>query len=232
MAKAILYARFSPRRNADDCDSCEKQLADMREYCQKQRLDIAGEYEDRALSGSDAERPGLWDAIHALRRGQVLVVRNMDRLARDVLLCEMVLQEIRDKGARLVSLNGEGTHDDSPEATFIRQIFSAFAQYQREIIRQKTRASMRRHQQNGRRMSAADRTPFGWKSDPDNPTLLIEDDTEQTWIARICRWRRAGEGFRSIARKLADAGVPCRGGTWHHGTVKKILERAGVESDA
>lgn len=223
---AILYGRFSPRPNAADCDSVERQLTDLREYCEKNAIPVRAEYGDRALSGADHERPGLWDAIAAVKRGDILLVRNMDRLARDVLLCEMVLKEIADKGALAVSMNGEGTDSQTPEGTFIRQIFQAFAQYQRAVIRSKTAAAMRRHQKNGRRMS--EKTPYGWHRDPTDVAQMVRDPTEQQHIEEICEAYREGDSLRSIARTMENRNEPCRGGTWHHATIKSILRREGL----
>ena len=47
MTKAICYSRFSPRPNADDCESIEVQLDRCRAYCKAHTYEIAGEFADR-----------------------------------------------------------------------------------------------------------------------------------------------------------------------------------------
>jgi len=62
--KAILYARFSPRPHAEDCDSCERQIADLRAWCKAHNHEIVGEFQDRALSGGDDWTDNLRWATH------------------------------------------------------------------------------------------------------------------------------------------------------------------------
>ena len=54
--RARLYARFSPRPDADECDSIERQFEEMRQECARLNIEVAGEYQDAALSGADEQR--------------------------------------------------------------------------------------------------------------------------------------------------------------------------------
>ena len=223
--RAVIYTRFSPRRNADDCESNEIQLDLCRAWCRRKGYAVAGEFEDRALSGSEEDRPGLWSAIDALRRGHVLVAYKLDRLARDVYLAELIQREADKRGATVETVEG-GTNGASPEQRMIRQVLQAFAEYERKVIAARTRAAMLRHQAAGRRMSA--QPPFGWKPDPADPARLVKDDGEQAVIRRIVRLHAEGLGLREIARELDDEGIPCRAATWYHATVRNILARASA----
>ena len=49
--KAIVYSRFSPRKNSDSCESIESQLDFCRRWCAENNVEIVGEFADRALSG-------------------------------------------------------------------------------------------------------------------------------------------------------------------------------------
>jgi site-specific DNA recombinase len=223
--KAIIYARFSPRRNAEQCESIEMQLDLCREYCLKHGIEIVGEYNDRALSGSEEDRPGLWNAVEALKRDYVLVVYRLDRLARSVYLSYIIEQAVKKHGAKIVSICGEGTWQDQPEDELVRRILQALAEYERKVIAARTKAAMLRHQANGRRMS--DRTPFGWLRDPDNHSRLIEDSQEQEIISTIVHLRETGNSYRQICRELEQQGLLCRGRQkWFHQTIKTILKRA------
>ncbi len=71
---------------------------------------------------------------------------------------------------------------------------------------------MLKHQANGRRMTRADRCPYGWRPDPNAPERLAEDAEEQVTIERIRQAHKNGGGFREIARMLDRAGIDCRGG--------------------
>ena len=139
--KAIIYARFSPRRNAEQCESIETQLDLCRDYCRKQGHEIIVEYDDRALSGSEEDRPGLWNAIEALKRDYVLVVYRLDRLARSMYLSYLIEQAVKKRGAKIVSICGEGTWQDNPEDELVRRILQALAEYERKVIAARTKAA-------------------------------------------------------------------------------------------
>ena len=111
---------------------------------------------------------------------------------------------------------------------FIFTLFSALAQLEREQIAERTSSAMLKHQANGRRMTHADRCPFGKQPDPHDPALLIDHPAEQKAIATILAARAKGKGFKAIARLLEARGISCRGGRWHHTTVRAILRRAAV----
>jgi len=218
----IIYARFSPRPEdsvSDTEDPNDKQLIFCREHAQKQSWTIRHEFKDEMASGAEEDRPGLWDALDATRKGFVLLAYHPDRLARSVFLMETIKREIENKKARLAFV--AGAYEPTDEGIFVQQVFAAFAEYQRKIFAKRTAAAMRRHQHNGRRMS--DKTPYGTKRDPNDPTRLIIDESEQQMIKLIKELHAEGKGLRQIARLLQPNS--CRGGQWHHSTIANILER-------
>jgi len=221
--RALIYVRFSPRRNADESESNETQLDLCRAYCRRQGYYVAREFEDRALSGGEEDRPGLWAALEALRRGDVLLAYKLDRLARDVYLSELIQRESARRGATIETVEG-GANGDTPEQRMIRQVLQAFAEYERKVIAARTRAAMLRHQASGRRMSA--QPPYGWSVDPDDPARLARNPDEQAIIRRIVELHGEGLGLRAIAHDLDSDGLDCRGGAWYHTTIKAILSRA------
>jgi len=245
--QVILYARFSPRRNAEDCESIEHQLADMRDWCQQRNHEIIGEYTDEVLSGGDYNRPGLWDAIAACQPGQAVAVRQLDRLARDVYLCEVIVRSIRGRRGTLIVTHGGGTLEDNPDADMLRQILQAVAERQRKVTSALTKAAMLRKQADGIRMSK--QLPYGWKLDvqgPKNaagvPTRMMRNPRQQKIIeALVVEYAvshrlanlgalRRGRGFRELARLLEQQAVPAPGGGrhWRGQSVKQILIKAGI----
>lgn len=224
VTKAIIYTRFSPRPDADESESCERQELACREYCEKKRYEVADAFADRALSGDDADRPGLWLAIEGLRRGWVLVVRDRKRLARDVYLSEVVRRAVEKGGARIEAV--EETNGDTPQDCLIRQILAAFAEYEKKVISSRTKYAMLRHQAAGRRMSRI--APYGWTIDPDNPALLVRNEEEEAIIGLMRELRDAGMSWRAIAAELDRRQIPPKlGGSWTHKSVAKIVERGG-----
>src|SRR5947209_1240315 len=100
-------------------------------------------YEDRA-SGKRDDRPGLAACLKALRRGDVLVVWKLDRLGRDLRHLVNTVQDLSDRGVGLKVLAGQGTEVDTTTASgkFIFGIFAALAEFERELIRERTRAGL------------------------------------------------------------------------------------------
>ncbi len=151
--KAVIYARFSPRRNGDTCESNDTQIELCQAYCEKQDHPVAHVFQDRALSGDNEDRPGLWDAVESLSKGDVLVVYKLDRLARSVYLSHIIERAVEKKGCKIISAVGEGTWGDTPEDQLIRNILRAIAEFERKANNARTKAAMLRHQRTGRRMS-------------------------------------------------------------------------------
>ena len=141
--RAVAYCRFSPRKHADRCESVEAQLELIKAYCDKNGYTVKASYSDKALSGSDEDRPGLWAAIDAVKRGDTLIVAKRDRLARDVMLSCWIEKETKAKGVRIVSIAGEGTESDDPTAVLMRRMIDAFAEYERKVIAARTKISQR-----------------------------------------------------------------------------------------
>ena len=221
--RPFLVARFSPRRNAEDSESIETQFDLCRAYCERHGLQIVAEFEDRALSGNDEDRPGLWAALESLKRGDARVAYKLDRLARDVYLSGLIHRKAAKRGATVQAVEG-GSNGDTPEQRMIRQVLQAFAEYERRVIAARTKAAMLRHQAAGGRMSAL--PPYGWQTDPDDSARLVKVPAEQAVIRRIAELRAEGKGYREIARAFDAEKIPARGkGGWHRPTVKGNLQR-------
>ncbi len=238
--KGIIYSRFSPRRNADECESTEAQFDFCRKWCSENNIKIVSEFADRALSGADEDRPELWAAIAALERGYVLVVYRLDRLARSVYLSDIIERAVHTKKATFLSIAGEGTWSDSDEDFLIRKILQALAEYERKVISARTKAAMLRHQANGRLMGSIPR--YGFKLDPKDKRKVLKSQYEQVVINQIKRLDKKGLSLRQIAAELAKLGYKPRKvrrifkdkpvyvkGKWNPQTIRLILKRLSPE---
>jgi len=227
MPQAVLYARFSPRPNAEECDSAKKQLERCRAYSEGHGYTVIGEHKDEDLSGARADnRPGLQKAIAAAcQRKAILVVYSLSRLARCTRDAIDLAASLSAAGADLAVIQ-ESVNTRSPMGRFVFILFSALAELEREQVAERTSTAMLRHQAKGRRMTRPDRCPYGWRPDPADPDRLIEDADEQATIRRIREKHRIGRGLREIARRLDAAGIGCRGGRWSHSTVRSVLLRS------
>ena len=188
---------------------------------------ISAWYSDEGVSGKLMDRPGLGDALAALEAGDVLVVAKLDRLARDLITQEMLLREIRSRGAELVSCaEGEQAYlaDDAadPSRRLIRQVLGAVAEYERSMI--SLRLSMGRRAKRKAGGYAGGETPFGYRSVAGE---LVMDDREQSVIAEMRRLRSDGFELAEVATILNGFGMePRRGTGWRKQSVHRVLARA------
>lgn len=221
MTRAHIYTRFSDRPLAGDCDSCTRQRELCEQYCQTHDLAVSSVHADEAISGRDEDRPGLWAAVAAVGRGDVLLVYSLDRLARNVYLSELVHRDVAAAGGKIVSVT-QVFDDADPQSKMIRQILQVFAEFERACISARTKAAMRHKQKAGQRMSRY--APYGFKLSADL-TRLEADTAEAGVVGEIRRMSEAGASYCMIAESLNRRGVPARKGRWHQQKVKNVLGR-------
>ena len=92
---------------------------------------------DHGESGAKANRPGLDEALSALRPGSALVVFKLCRLGRSVLHLSDLLTRFKSDQIHFVSLS-EGINTDTPGGKLVFHIFASMAEFQRDLIRENT----------------------------------------------------------------------------------------------
>lgn len=219
----IGYVRVSTDEQALGPDA---QRAALVRWCSANGCELAGVHEDIGVSGGaelDA-RPGLLAALDALAAhgAGVLLVAKRDRLARDVVNAAMVERLAERAGARVRSAAGEGTDGDvaDPSAMLMRGIVDLFAQYERAVIRSRTKAALAVKRARGERVGDI---PIGYAATDSG--MLAADPREQAAVARIRCLRKDGASIRAIADSLNTEQVPARGGRWHPTTVARVIRR-------
>lgn len=106
-------------------------------------------FEDQA-SGAKAERQGLAEALAYLRRGDVLVVWKLDRLGRSMAHLIDTVRGLEARGVGFRSLT-EGVDTTTPGGTLVFHIFGALAQFERDLIRERTNAGLKAAEARGRK---------------------------------------------------------------------------------
>ena len=106
---------------------------------------VAGErlYEDRA-SGKRDDRPGLAACLQALRAGDTLVIWKLDRLGRSLPHLVTTVRDLDARGVGLRVLSGEGAALDTstPAGRLVFGLFAALAEFERDLIRERTMAGL------------------------------------------------------------------------------------------
>jgi len=107
---------------------------------------------DDVASGKRDDRPGLTACLKALRKGDTLVVWKLDRLGRDLRHLVNTVQELSDRGVGFKVLSGQGADIDTTTANgkLIFGIFAALAEFERELIRERTMAGLKAARARGR----------------------------------------------------------------------------------
>ena len=123
-------------------------------------------YEDLA-SGRKDDRPGLNACLKALQPGNTLVVWKLDRLGRDLKHLVTTIDELRKCNVGLKVLAGAGAQIDTTTANgrLFFGIFAALAEFERELIAERTRAGLAAARARGRK--------GGRPRKMDRPTLMM-----------------------------------------------------------
>lgn len=114
-------------------------------------VDEARIYEDRA-SGRHDHRPGLEACLKALQPGNTFVIWKLDRLGRNLKHLVTTVEELHDRGVGLRVLAGAGAEIDTTTANgrLVFGIFASLAEFERELIAERTRAGLAAARARGR----------------------------------------------------------------------------------
>ncbi len=140
----IGYARVS---KADGSQSIDLQTDELIRY----GVESSRIYSDYA-SGKSDKRPGLESCLKALQPGNTLVVWKLDRLGRNLRHLIETIEELRLRNIRFKVLSGAGSDIDTSTANgrLFFGVFAALAEYEREMIRERTMAGLRAARNRGR----------------------------------------------------------------------------------
>lgn len=130
MGKIYGYARVSTTGQFKDGYSLEHQENVLREAG-------ATEIVKEGYTGTKKDRPLFSELIKGLEKGDTLIVTKLDRFARNTREGLEVIQELMDKGVTFKILN-MGTFDNSPQGKMSITMFLAFAEFERDMIVQRT----------------------------------------------------------------------------------------------
>ena len=111
----------------------------------QERLALGGAedriYTDHGLTGTTRARPGLDQALAAVRAGDTLVVPKLDRLARSVPDARAIADRLRERGVKLAL--GRALYDPGdPMGKLFFNILATFAEFEADLIRMRTREGM------------------------------------------------------------------------------------------
>lgn len=215
MQKAFAYLRVSGKGQVDG-DGFTRQLGAIKTYAAAHNIKIVRVFREEGVSGTKdlEDRPALLELMTALHSNGVksVVVEKLDRLARDLMIQETIIGDLRNNAFDLISVAEPDLLQDDPSRKLMRQIFGAIAEYEKTMIVLKLRGARQRQKARTGRCEGA--------------KLYGELPGEAPILERLRALRASGMGFGKIAGALnADGIKPRRGVRWGGYTVNKILSR-------
>lgn len=212
MTLAFAYLRVSGKSQVDG-DGFPRQALAISRHAAANDYEIVETFEERGVTGEmdGADRPAWSALIEKCRATNVSVImfERLDRLARDLMVQETMLAQVKKIGILPVSTSEPDLASTDPTRVLIRQIMGGVAQWDKAQIVNKLRgARQRKRLQIGK---CEGRKSYG------------EKDDEAETLIRICQCRLAGLTWQSITNWL-NTEVPTRvvGRRWFPATVQKM----------
>ena len=179
MTRVAVYARVSTKDQ-----STEGQVAQLTAYCQARGWTDVAVFRDDGISGVRDNRPELDKLRQRMLHGEFesVVVSKMDRLGRSLGMILRFWDESDAAGVRVIVID-QGIDTSTPAGRLQRNMLAALAEFERELILERTRAGIARARALGKKFGAPRRIPES--------------------VAREVRARRAnGESLRMISQRM------------------------------
>ena len=154
-------------------------------------------YEDYA-SGKLDDRPGLTTCLKALRAGDTLVVWKLDRLGRDLRHLINIVHELQARDISFKVLTGQGANIDTTTSTgrLVFGIFAALAEFERELISERTKAGLTAARARGRKGGRKHKMTLAKlrlaQAAMGKPETKVADLCEELGITRQTLYRHVG----------------------------------------
>lgn len=216
MKRAFAYLRVSGKGQIAG-DGFTRQLDAINRHARCSGIQIARVFREMGVTGTKPgeDRAAFAEMLTALHANgtKLVIVEKLDRLARDLMIQESIIADLRANGFELISVAEPDLLQDDPGRTMLRQFMGAIAQYDKTSIVLKLRGARQRMKASTGRCEG--RKPYG---DRDGEAVVIE---------RMRQLRSTGMAYHQIAIVLNAERVPTRtdGKQWRGCTVNGILSR-------
>lgn len=217
LKRAITYARVSGDDRGKDSRNLAGQLEMCREYVLEKNYILVSEMaeDDRGASGASFELEKLGQILEMARNHEfdILVVREIDRLSRNLAKQLVVEEELNRSGIRIEYVIGD--YADSPEGNLMKHVRAVVAEYEREKIKERIQRGKRLKVKAGSVMLAVKRPPFGYKTIKKGNLWQLEiHEPDAAIIRQLYQWYVYGDEdgnsmtLRGIAKRLTESKVP------------------------
>jgi len=235
--KLVAYLRVSTIEQAAHGFGLDAQRAAIQSAAKALDARVVAWCTDEGLSGALGveKRPGLADALRMIddAKADGLIVRDLDRLAREITVQEAVIGHVwlHDEAAVFTSNPPQEVPRDDPDdpmRTAMRKMAGVVGELERMLVAKRLRDGRRAKAAAGGHATGS--VPFGWQAEKRSATnpngALVPVPSEQAALERMKALAAQGKSTRQIAATLTAEGHKAkRGGPWSHGAVARILAR-------
>jgi len=155
------------------------------------------------MTGATPQRAELQKLLEQIRPGDIVIIWKLDRLARSLKDLIDLVNQIQNKGAALQSLNDQ-IDTTTPTGKFTFHVFAALAEFEREIIRERTKAGLVAARARGRQGGR----PKGLSKKAQHTAIIVENlyREQKLTIKEICEQLSISRA--TVYNYLAYRGVP------------------------
>lgn len=242
MLKAFGYLRVSGKSQVDT-DGFPRQRLAIEGYAAEHDIEVCGYFEEKALCGKTEweDRPAWVEMLRATNGIKTIVIERLDRLARDLMVQEHILADLKQRGIELISTNEPDLGSEDATRVLMRHIVGAVAQYDRTMTVLKLKGARDRKKAECRKCklpadadSHLDGTcvyapgkcegAHAFGKHPDKPE-------EKRALELMVGLRGGGMSTPDIAAALNRNGFGTRheGGEWFASSVSRILRRVAAK---
>lgn len=143
MVKAVGYIRVSGKSQIDG-DGFQRQTKAIMDYAKANNIEITKIYQENGISGTLLNRPALTDMMIDLTEDSeihTIIIERIDRLARDLMIQENILYDMKKKDIEIISVVDGDLLEDDPTRKLVRQVLGAIAEYDKTMLVAKLKAA-------------------------------------------------------------------------------------------
>lgn len=218
--RAAIYTRKSTSEGLDsDFNTLDAQRAGAEHYAAALGWKVLPErYDDGGFTGANTDRPALQRLLADIRarKVDVVIVYKIDRLSRSLLDFARLIETIEGHGCSLVAVTQQ-LDTSSSMGRLTLNILLSFAQFERELISERTRDKMAAAKRKGKWCGGP--TPFGYDR---REKKLVPSELEATVVRELFAVLARERTLAGTARALNAAGLRPRSGGWTKDSVLRV----------